>query len=105
MFDKRIRAGIAGALAACGLAVACIAPVAAQADPIGSGSGSGGGGCYYFDAGTGTDQHVDEGTLIIALSGSIYQCTNGEWVKVSQLVRTHTPIISAPPAVNAPPIK
>ena len=44
---------------------------------------------------------MPDGTLTIAISGTIYKCQNGTWVKQPGLVRT-SPIGIAPPVVTAP---
>jgi len=101
MLNNRIRAGVVGAIAACGFAAACVAPTASQAQPV---SGSGGAkGCAVFNAGTGESSTVPDGTLIIALSGSIYKCSNGTWVKQAGLVRGGHPMGIGRP-VLAPPL-
>ncbi len=100
MFNHRIRAAVVGAVAACGLAGACVAPSASQAQPV---SGSGGAkGCAVFNASTGESSTVADGTLIIAISGSIYRCSNGTWVRLADFVRAGNPIGITPPIASAP---
>lgn len=101
MLNNRIRAGVVGAIAACGFAGACVAPAASQAQPV-SGSGAAN-GCAVYNASTGESSTVPDGTLVIALSGSIYKCSNGTWVKQPSLVRVGKPVGIGGP-VLAPPL-
>ena len=101
MFDNtRIRAGVIGAIAACGFAGAFVAPAASQAKPVGSGGAQ---GCGLYNVRTGTSSTVADGTTIIALSGSIYKCVNGTWVKQPGLVYVGNPIGITSPIFTPPP--
>ena len=83
MSSRAIRATSAAAVAVFALAAVAFTPSVASAQPKG---GGGARGCAVFHAGTGDSEVVPDGTLIIALSGSIYQCKDGTWVKVSRVV-------------------
>jgi len=102
MFQSKLRAGLVGVIASCGLAGAGLVPAAAQAEPI---SGSGGAaGCAVFHAATGTSEIVPDGTLIIAASGSILKCSNGQWVKVGLVFSPGGPLVGPTgPIALAPP--
>ena len=98
MFNNRMRAGVIGAITAVGVATAFVAPAASQAEPQSSGGAN---GCAVFNASTGESSTVPDGTLIIALSGSIYKCSNGTWVK-QPAVRVGNPIAIGAPAAALP---
>jgi hypothetical protein len=95
MFKQRIRAGVVGAIATCGVAGACMAPAVSQAQPI---DGSGGAkGCAVFHVDTGTSETVPDGTLIISASGAIKKCSNGSWVTVpGRISPVGGPIVAGP---------
>lgn len=78
-----------------------MAPAASQArPPVGSGGAQ---GCGLYNVRTGTSSTVADGTTIIALSGSIYTCVNGTWVKQPGLVYVGNPIGITSPVFTPPP--
>jgi hypothetical protein len=79
MSAKTVRAAtVSVVVAAFAVGGVLITSSAASAQPKTSGPK----GCSVFHAETGTSEEVADGTLIIAASGSIYQCKDGQWVKV-----------------------
>ena len=77
------RATTVSVVAAFALGGMLLAPSAALAQPVGSGGPK---GCAVYHAETGTSEEVPDGTLIIGISGSVYQCKDGQWVKMAERV-------------------
>ena len=72
MFDTRLRNIIVALVASSGMASALRAPAVTHTEPTG-GSGAAK-GCLVRNASTGTYEEVKDGTLVISITGSIYQC-------------------------------
>ena len=80
MSTKAVRATTVAALTAFALSGVVFTASAASAEPNNSGGGHK--GCAVYHVETGTSEEKPDGTLIIAASGSVKQCKDGDWVTV-----------------------